>query len=104
MEQGFSLLEVVFSITIIALLVIFTLPAFDSIGKQRNVILNNENYRREAINTMETAISYGNINSDLFEIKINSLDNGLEKVEVIDRETGKVLLSSYRPQKGFYVN
>lgn len=104
MKRGFSLIELIFAITLLSLLILFTLPSLGSTHLHINKISDQTANTLDAVNLMEANLAGQSYKSKRFHTKVTSLDDEMELVEVISNDTEKTVLQSYRPKEGIYLD
>ena len=96
------MLEVMVAAAIIALITVMLSAFLGGSFKQ----YNEQNTKRErlnrSVNTMESYLAYEDEAEPGMNVRVTAYDDQLEKVEVFDEKTGKVLLVSLRPKKSLY--
>lgn len=101
-NKGFSLIEVILSLAIVALLVVMLSAALGGSALQFGRLNRNRDIMSEAEDVMEAAMAYEILETKDCRVKIEDYSEGLEQVEVFHEQTGKLLFWGLRPKKSIY--
>lgn len=101
-NKSFSLIEVILSLAIVALLVVMLSAALGGSALQFGRLNRNRNIMSEAEDVMEAAMAYENLETKDCRVKIEDYSEGLEQVEVFHGQTEKLLFWGLRPKKSIY--
>lgn len=103
--KAFSLIEVVLALLILSIIVVSFMPALAHVEKTKTALNKKDELYFQAKNAMESAIARQDCQDcDLVEIKISTYSDKLEKIEIYERNTEKVLLFSLRQKESIYSN
>lgn len=101
-NKSFSLIEVILSLAIVALLVVMLSAALGGSALQFGRLNRNRDIMSEAEDVMEAAMAYEILETKDCRVKIEDYSEGLEQVEVFHGQTGKLLFWALRPKKSIY--